>query len=75
MMTRMTAQTMGVEDLERVRTSPNTLVGTPEQVAAEMRRRIRELGVTYYFCNFLSPDMFELFGRQVIPRLSDTDRG
>jgi probable F420-dependent oxidoreductase len=71
MMTRMTAQTMGVQDLERVRTSPNTLVGTPEQVAAEIRRRARDLGVTYYFCNFFTPEMFELFGREVMPRLRD----
>ncbi len=69
MMARMTAHTMGVQDLDRVRTSPNTLVGTPEQVAAEMRRRTKELGVTYYFCNFFTPEMFELFGREVIPRL------
>ncbi len=66
---RMTAQMMGVDDLEAARSSPNTLVGTPEQCAAEMRRRVRDLGVTYYFCNFLSPDMLELFGREVIPRL------
>jgi hypothetical protein len=25
--------------------------------------------VTYYFCNFLGPEMLELFGREVIPRL------
>jgi alkanesulfonate monooxygenase SsuD/methylene tetrahydromethanopterin reductase-like flavin-dependent oxidoreductase (luciferase family) len=60
-----------VHDLERVRTSPNTLVGTPEQVAAEIRRRVRDLGVTYYFCNFFTPEMFELFGREVMPRLRD----
>jgi len=67
----MTAQMMGIDasNLAAVRTSPSTLVGTPEQVANEMRRRARDLGVTYYFCNFLGPDMLELFGREVIPRL------
>jgi probable F420-dependent oxidoreductase len=70
-MARMTAQMMGIENLDAVHNSPNTLVGTPEQVAVEMRRRARDLGVTYFFCNFLSPDMFELFGREVLPRLAD----
>ncbi len=68
----MTAQMMGIDasNIAAVRTSPSTLVGTPEQIAKEMRRRARDLGVTYYFCNFLGPDMLELFGREVIPRLS-----
>jgi len=69
-MARMTAQMMGVDNLDAVRNSPNTLIGTPEQVATEMRRRARDLGVTYFFCNFLSPDMFQLFGREVIPHLA-----
>jgi probable F420-dependent oxidoreductase len=70
-MASVTAQMMGIDasNLAAVRTSPSTLVGTPEQIAAEMRRRARDLGVTYYFCNFLGPDMLELFGREVIPQL------
>jgi probable F420-dependent oxidoreductase len=70
-MAAVTAQMMGIDasSLAAVRTSPSTLVGTPEQVAGEMRRRARTLGVTYYFCNFLAPGMLELFGREVIPRL------
>ena len=66
---RLTAQMMGVDDREAARTSPSTLVGTPEQCATELRRRARELGVTYYFCNFLDPGTLDLFGREVIPRL------
>ena len=67
----VTAQMMGIDasNIAAVRTSPSTLVGTPEQVANEMRRRARSLGVTYYFCNFLGPDLLELFGREVLPRL------
>ncbi len=70
-MATVTAQMMGIDasHIAAVRTSPSTLIGTPEQVAQEMRRRARDLGVTYYFCNFLGPDMLELFGREVIPRL------
>jgi len=67
----VSAQMMGIDasNLAAVRTSPSTLVGTPEQIVGEMRRRAHDLGVTYYFCNFLGPDMMELFGREVIPRL------
>jgi probable F420-dependent oxidoreductase len=68
-MARVTAQMMGIENMEGVYRSPSTLVGTTEQIAAEIRRRQQDLGVTYYFCNFLAPDALELFGREVIPRL------
>jgi alkanesulfonate monooxygenase SsuD/methylene tetrahydromethanopterin reductase-like flavin-dependent oxidoreductase (luciferase family) len=60
---------MGLDDVESARSSPSTLVGTPEQLAAEILRRRSDLGVSYYFCNFLTPDGLELFGREVIPRL------
>ena len=65
----MLAATMGVSDTHAVYRSPNTLVGTPEQIADEIRRRRDEMGVTYYFCNFLAPDMFSQFGRDVMPRV------
>jgi len=68
-MAQATAQMMGVANMEAVYHSPNTLIGTPEMIAAEMRRRRRDLGVTYYFCNFFSPEMFERFGREVLPLL------
>jgi len=68
-MARMTAQMMGLDDIEAARRSPSTLVGTPEQCAEEIKRRAREMGVTYYFTNFVTPDAMELFGREVIPRL------
>lgn len=71
-MATVMAQMMGIDasSIAAVRTSPSTLVGTPEQIVSEMRRRARDLGVTYYFCNFLAPDMLDLFGREVIPQLS-----
>jgi len=66
---QLTGQALALEDPEAARHSPNTLVGTPEQCAEELRRRQRELGVTYCFCNFMGPDMIELFGTEVLPRL------
>ena len=68
-MANATAQMLGVQNLDAVYRSPNTLIGTADQIAAEIRHRQRDLGVTYYFCTFLGPDMLELFGREVIPQL------
>ncbi len=63
------AQTLGVSDVQAVYRSPNTLVGTAERVAEEILRRKEEMGVTYYFCNFAVPEMFERFCAKVMPRL------
>lgn len=63
------AQALGVNDLEAVYRSPNTLVGTVEQVADEVHRRREEMGVTYFFCHFPVQEMFERFCREVVPRL------
>ena len=68
-MANATAQMLGVQNMDAVYRSPNTLIGTADQIAAEIRHRQRELGVTYFFCTFLGPDMLELFGRGVIPQL------
>lgn len=69
------ARTLGINDLAAVYRSPNTLVGTPEQVADEILRRQAELGVTYFFCNFAVPEMFEQFCQKVVPRLSLSNPG
>lgn len=63
------AQTLGVNDLQAVYRSPNTLVGTAEQIVDEIRRRQSEHRVTYYLCHFLAPGMFERFCREVVGRL------
>lgn len=63
------AQTLGLGDVQAIYQSPNTLVGSPEQVAEEILRRRAELGVTYFFCNFAVPEMFEQFCQKVMPRL------
>ncbi|MCX8073622.1 MAG: LLM class flavin-dependent oxidoreductase [Candidatus Binatia bacterium] len=69
MLAQAMAQTLGVDDLQAIYRSPNTLVGTAEQIAEEIRRRRDELGVSYLFCNFAVPEMFDRFCRDVVPRL------
>ncbi len=63
------AQTLGVSDLAAVYRSPNTLVGTAEQIVEEIQRRHAEHRISYYFCNFLAPAMFERFCREVVAKL------
>jgi probable F420-dependent oxidoreductase len=63
------AQMMGVKDPDAARRSPSTLVGDAEQCRDEIRRRVEELGVTYFFCRFLDPDTMNRFIEQVIARL------
>jgi probable F420-dependent oxidoreductase len=62
------AQTLGVPDPQAIYRSPNTLVGTAQQIAEEIRRRASEHRLTYYFCSFLAPGMFERFCREVMPQ-------
>ncbi len=63
------AQALGVDDVEAVYRSPNTLVGTAQQIVDEIHRRQEEIGVTYFFCNFAAWEMFPRFCRDVLPRL------
>ena len=62
-----TAQAMGITDLEAARNSPQVLVGTIEEVKRELSWRIENLGMTYFFLNFLAADTMELFAREVMP--------
>lgn len=64
------AQTLGVDNVEAVYRSPNTLVGTPEQIVDQILWRKEHTGVTYFFLNFPVVEMFERFCREVAPRVA-----
>jgi hypothetical protein len=66
-MVNATAQSFGVTDMERARNSPQVLVGTIDQVKRELSWRIENFGMTYFFLNFIMPDMAELFAREIMP--------
>jgi probable F420-dependent oxidoreductase len=61
---------MGFADVETARRSPMVLLGTPEEARRELRSRIEELGMTYYFTIFLSSETIDLFAREVIPEFA-----
>ena len=68
MLTAM-AQMMGLKDVEAARRSPSTLVGDAEQCRDEIRRRVEELEVSYFFCRFLDPNTLDRFIDEVIAKL------
>ena len=66
-MAAATAQTLGIENNESVRTSLQVLIGTPDDVKRELAVRIEKFGMTYFFLNFMMPDTIEMFAKEVMP--------
>lgn len=52
-------------------THPIALVGTPEEMIAELRRRQREHGLALLAINFTSREQIERFGRDVLQAMSN----
>ena len=70
--TRALADGLGrVFDLapDEVLRHPVVLVGTAEEMVAELRRRERTHGLTLLAINFTSPDQLRAFGEHVLPAL------
>src|SRR5208282_659512 len=61
------AQALGIADVDAARNSPQVLVGTVDDVKRELAWRIENLGMTYFFLNFMTLDAMELFAREVMP--------
>jgi probable F420-dependent oxidoreductase len=66
-MVNATAQTLGVKDVELARNSPQVLVGTVDEVKRELAWRIENVGMTYFFLNFMAADTMELFAKEIMP--------
>jgi len=63
------AQMMGLDDVARARQSPSVLVGDAAACRDELRRRIEDLGVSYFFCRFTDATIMERFAADVIAKL------
>lgn len=61
------ARKLGYADLEAARHSPVALLGTPEEVRAEIARRIEETGVTYYMMFPATDESWRLFSAEILP--------
>ena len=66
-MAAATAQSLGIENNESVRTSLQVIIGTPDDVKRELTERIEKFGMTYFFLNFMMPDTAEMFAKEVMP--------
>ena len=66
-MAAATAQSLGIENNEKVRDSLQVLIGTPDDIKRELTSRIEKLGMTYFFLNFMMPDAIEMFAKEVMP--------
>lgn len=64
---RQLATQLGFPDYATAQNSPVALFGTPEEVRAELRKRIAETGVTYYILFPTSDESQDLFVREVMP--------
>ncbi len=61
------AAQLGFSDLETARRSPVALLGSPDQVAEELRTRVKETGVTYYILFPATEETQELLVGEVMP--------
>jgi probable F420-dependent oxidoreductase len=66
-MAAATAQSLGIENNESVRSSLQVIIGTPDDVKRELETRIEKFGMTYFFLNFMMPDTIEMFAKEVMP--------
>ena len=66
-MAQMMAATLGLPDAAPARTSPQVLIGTPDEVKREIRARAEQFDMTYHVLTFPAPETIDLFIEQVMP--------
>ena len=64
---REAATRLGFPDYASAQRAPVALLGTPDEVKAELKQRIEETGVTYYILAGTSLETRELFAKEVMP--------
>ena len=62
------AKNLGFSNLSEAQNSPVALMGTPDQVTAEIERRKQEIGINYYIVVLATPSTQDLFVREVMPK-------
>jgi probable F420-dependent oxidoreductase len=63
------AKQMGFPGADAARRSPTLLLGTPEEVAREMRSRTEEIGITSFVVLATTEESRDLLAGEVMPRL------
>ncbi len=62
------AKNLGFSSLSEAQNSPVALMGTPDQVTAEIESRKQEIGISYYIVVLATPSTQDLFVREVMPK-------
>lgn len=69
------AEQLGFPDLATAQAAPVTLLGTPDEVKAELRRRIDTIGLSYFILFMATPESQQLFVDEVMPEFVGTAPG
>ncbi|MFT4561160.1 MAG: putative F420-dependent oxidoreductase [Gammaproteobacteria bacterium] len=64
---REMATNLGFPDYESAQRAPVALLGTPDEVKAQLQQRIEATGITYYILGPSSPETQDLFAKEVMP--------
>jgi probable F420-dependent oxidoreductase len=64
---RKVATRLGFPDYASAQHAPVALLGTPDEVKTELKRRVEETGVTYYIFGGTTAETRELFAKEVMP--------
>jgi probable F420-dependent oxidoreductase len=67
---RQLAARLGFPDYESAQRAPVAVLGTPEEARRELRRRIKETGVTYFIFLASSEATQDLFVKEVMPEFA-----
>jgi probable F420-dependent oxidoreductase len=61
---------LGVEDPEVAKRSPTCLLGTPDEIVAELKHRVEDVGVNYTIIVPTSEETIEMFVDEVMPHFA-----
>ncbi len=64
---RQSVAQMGFPNEETARSSPASLMGTPEEVRRELRSRIDEFGLTFFTAALFGQETYEMFVGEIMP--------
>lgn len=68
---RALATQLGFPDYATAQASPVAILGTPEEARAELQKRVRETGMTYYIFVASSEESQDLFVEEVMPAFAN----
>jgi alkanesulfonate monooxygenase SsuD/methylene tetrahydromethanopterin reductase-like flavin-dependent oxidoreductase (luciferase family) len=68
---RQLATQLGFSSFAQAQASPVAILGTPEEARAELMKRVREVGMTYFIFVASSEETQDLFVKEVMPAFAN----